>query len=65
MINNHSEKELREKIFKVRTKEEIDQMLLESEKEIDDPNSKWYTLEEIEDGIRRIKNGKQLRDKIS
>ena len=38
---------------------DIDKMLLQSEKEIDDPNTEYFTHEEVFESIRRIVDGEE------
>lgn len=65
MINEEEAKKLRDKIFRVRTEEEIDQMLLESVKEMDNPNTKLLTHEESIAHVRRmINDSKKVQNKI-
>lgn len=53
-------KELKDKFFRPKTKEEIDEMLLDSENELKNPQRKSYTHEEVFSNLRGMINDSKL-----
>lgn len=66
MIDKEERKKTRERVFNTKTEEQIEVMLLETEKELQDPNTKFYTMEEsIENLWRLINEDKKVQDKTA
>lgn len=66
MIDAEERKKAREIVFNTRTKEQIEALLLETEKELQNPNTKLYTMEEMKKMTEEmICEFERLQDKVS
>ena len=58
--------EIKNRVFNTKTKEEINKMLIETEKKLQNPNTKYYSLEEMKKMTRgMIDERKRLQNKVS